>query len=754
MANSSGMRAGLKGNVEEALRLFSREPEWSGLNLAETEFVLEETLKCYGSTFDGDMIRSLFRFYRRYVGMSDVARRQGLLSRITDFLSDGRQNRFIALLCFLSADPDGQITSGAALDLAMVMPQEKGDPLTGPKYVALHGCGGIRSRMGLPPSDDEGDVAAGLLLLGDMRLLPLMEEIWERLSPEGRRRMVARRSNLVSALMIEFLLRRLEADKDEEHFGELGAALYKLPGIAAQQPVKAVLDIRRNFGLPPGREPMELIAREDLAVAFARFRPRLEALLARETEPKVLNTALAAWSEAAGTEEDTTDDPETEAEEEIFEDDEDEYPDISSQELYDEFEEFSKDDGFEMVSEDISFWGNPYRTKSLNLQQLSREFDNGPLFPLLITGIFNPLGPTLNIYLVQPDAHLEGRWRLSLFTLNPFSCTKAGLGMLDEKSVKIEPGRIDSEASAATGTIVMKGRNLAALHTSVDFVMRYALGKSERLPSFTLCHVLPAQSHEKTLKLVARVYQATARGREDLQDLRDPGKRKDPWARADMAEAMLRAMGRKAGETPARLTNAEAMEMAKLVMDPEQQRIEMLNLLQAWEGAIGFNSGLRPVLGQKMLVQMLVLLSPDLPNLMKIKPEEPVVKPPQLSGLPEKVQVIGFLELLLAPGCAIWAMFKSAWLIAFVLLAFLWVHGFKMRLLHRRQPAARWLGLLSYVVLWVVAVGLGDRLQPNLSHAERMDLNLVIGYWCFGMAILHLLAFDFARQMREAPDEK
>ena len=49
MADSSGMRAGLTGNVEEALRLFASEAEWPGLNLNETEFVLEETLKCYGA---------------------------------------------------------------------------------------------------------------------------------------------------------------------------------------------------------------------------------------------------------------------------------------------------------------------------------------------------------------------------------------------------------------------------------------------------------------------------------------------------------------------------------------------------------------------------------------------------------------------------------------------------------------------------------------------------------------------------------
>jgi hypothetical protein len=302
MVKAYGMRAGLKDNAEEALRLFSSESEWSSLNLAETEFVLEETLKCYGSTLDGDLIRSLFRFYRRYVGMSDVGRRQGLLSRLTAFVSDGRQNRSMALLCFLSADRDGQIISGAALDLAMVMPIEGGDPLTGPRYVAMHGCGGIRARLGASPADEEGDAAAGLLLLGDMRLMPLLEEVWERLTPEARRRMVQRRSNLVSALMVEFLLRRLEADKNEEYHGELGAALHNLPEIASQLPMAVVMDIRRNFGLPAGKEPMELLGRETLAEAFARMRPRLEALIARESEPKVLPNVLAVWVEAAESE--------------------------------------------------------------------------------------------------------------------------------------------------------------------------------------------------------------------------------------------------------------------------------------------------------------------------------------------------------------------------------------------------------------------------------------------------------------------
>ena len=80
------MRAGLKGNVEEALRLFAAEAEWAGLNQDETEFVLEETLKCYGSTFDGAMIAraeagdapSQFwhaAFFKRYKNRSGMALR-------------------------------------------------------------------------------------------------------------------------------------------------------------------------------------------------------------------------------------------------------------------------------------------------------------------------------------------------------------------------------------------------------------------------------------------------------------------------------------------------------------------------------------------------------------------------------------------------------------------------------------------------------------------------------------------------------
>jgi hypothetical protein len=778
MADTSGIRTGLKDNVDEAMRIFVSVEEWGDLNLAETEFVLEEALKRYRPPFDGVLVGVLFSLYRRYVGMADVARRQRLLTRMTEFFSAGRQNQAISLLCFITADTDGQITSGAALDLAMVMPAEKGDPLTGPKFVAFHGCGGVRAKLGKPVSDDEGDVAAGLLLLGDMRLLPLLEEIWDRLSPEGRRRMVCRRSNLVSAVVVEFLLRRLEADKEEEYFGELGAALHNLPALAAKQPINAVLDIRRNFGLPAGKEPMELLGHEDIPTAFARFRPRLQALIERESGPiKVLNATISVWAEAAGWSppQEAADIEETEEEADL--DEEEKYPDVMSDELHAEFEAISAGNGFADASEDIYFWQNPYKTKELTAKEVEQEFTATPVFPLLVTGIFNPFGPTLNVYLVQRD-NLD-QWTMALLRLNPFSCTKADLGKLDPDRVRLEPGVLDQTHGAQRMSLAMKGRVNAGLDGAHDYILRIVLGRSRMQQSFTLCHSTTAVSSQKSLERVAAAYLGTKNGRDDLVDLRDKKKRTDPWARADVAEAMRRIHQPQAA--PASLAPAEAQELAGIVLDPQQQRIEILNFMQAWEGAIE-NAGVTAVLTRDQLLQFLLYLTPDMPNLVNIRgdfhqegktkstpstgdvPADSAQKvddaarkgdsTPQYKGVLRLIYALGPAEALLSVGALVWALCCTEWwlllsLVGFSVLNFLRVGGMGMR-----DAGSRWFAVGLYgLMLWYV----GYRIQQHHSFAPVSGaaflLLYVLVFWFGVMCFLNLACFDYAKQMREAPDE-
>jgi hypothetical protein len=663
--------------------------------------------------------------------------------------------------------------------------------------------------LGKAADDDEGHVAAGLLLLGDMRLLPLLEEIWERLSPEARRRMVQRLSNLVTAAMVEFLLRRLEADKTEEYFGELGAALHNLPEIAARQPMEVVLDVRRNFGLPPGKEPMELVGRETLAEAFARIRPRLEALIARESEPKVLPAALAVWAEAAGVEiEEGSEDSEEDLEEDDDAggdlEDEDEYPDIMSQELHDEFEAMSARDGFADISEDIYFWHNPYKTKDLSAEEVKRELTGGPVFPVLVTGIFNPFGPTLNVYLVQKDNLDE--WTFALLRLNPFSCTKADLGKLDPQRVRLGPGVVDAVRSGQEKFMVMNGRDAQGLEGVHDYILRVVLGRSRLQQSFTLCHSTTAVSPAKTLERVALAYRGTKNGRGDLNDLRDKKKRTDPWARADMAEAMRRI--REPQAAPAPLSESEAKELATIVLTPQQQRIEMLNLIQAWEGAIA-HTGLTPVLTLEQLLGGFAYLTPDMPNLIKLKgdfvggalasvvpaaalapadsmertPDEdaptgkdqpmspaekiaaamatpPVPKDettyPKFDGLLGCLGLCSFLELMLGSWAIIWALFCTEWVLALAFASFNLLQVMKVVLISSRIAWSRWFAVFNYG--WLLAY-LVYRIDRHNSYGQTMTgagllLVQIMTISTGVMGLIYLFYVRFAKTMREAPEVK
>lgn len=767
MADSSHLRPNLKGNVEEALRLFSSEGEWNGLNLAETEFVLEETLKCYGSTFDGEMIRSLFKYYHRYLGMSDVDRRQRLLSRMTEFIIDGHRERYVALLCFISVDTSDQIISGAALDLAMIIPYEAKDPLAGPKYVAEHRCGGVRLKLGTSASVEEGDAAAGLLLLGDMRLMPLLEEIWERLSPEARRRMIKRRNNLASLLNVEFLLRRLEADKDEEYFGELGAALNNLPGIAAGQPINSILDIRRNFGLPKGMEPMELIGQESMAEAFTRIRPRLEALIKRESEPKVLPAVLAVWAEAAGLNEvPAVDTEEDEIEDEIEE--EDEYTEIASDVLHSEFESMKKIEGFNTSYEDFYFMDNPYETKEIDADKVFKEFSSKPVYGLLVTGIFNPFGPTINVYLVQRDDVLDVL-EVLLFRLNPFSCTKASLGLLDTETVKLKPGELDEEESERRRTFVMKGRSAEALGGAHDYITQFVLACSKLQPTFTFCHSTNAVSPQKTLERLTAVYLAAKNGRSDLNDFRDKTKRNDPWARANMEEVM-KGM-RKPGEVLDPLTASEANEIATIVLNSGQQTIELISILQAWDGSIEFSKGLDAVLTREQLLKSLLFLTPDMPNLIKVNsainssdPKEsnpsspaPKVKEsvsrtnPDYDGLVGCLYSFTLMEFTLSAFLLIWSLFTSHWTFALTLLVFALASVSKGLMMEFRKSFARWVAIVSYIGLWWFS---GEQLGSQSNTQPYPVLQSIIAWWCIIFGALYLFCFDFSKQMCEAPEVK
>jgi hypothetical protein len=645
--------------------------------------------------------------------------------------------------------------------------------------------------LGKPGSDDEGDVAAGLLLLGDMRLLPLLEEIWERLTPEGRRRMVLRRSNLVSALMIEFLLRRLEADKEEEYFGELGAALHNLPAIAAQQPINAVLDIRRNFGLPPGKEPMELLSHEDIPTAFARFRPRLQALIDRESGPiKVLNATISVWAEAAGWSPESEADDADEIEEDDDLDDEDDvetFPNVSSEELREEFLKISSELD---PPPEVMAYCNPYDVRDVTPDELAHEFAPQSFFPLLVTGIFNPFGPTVCVYGVQKSGPFS--WSIVNFQLNPFSCTKGMIALLDEEKVSFDPGEFDIEESRKRVSFVSRGRTTPSLDVAHEVITKVVLAESKLLTSFTLCVASARVSKAKSLERMTLVCQALPKARQDLDDLRDKKKRNDPWARADMEEVMKRVAN--PGPDPLPLSADEAKELARLVLSHEQQRIEMTNLQAAWEGATDF-SPLTPVMTREQLLKALVLLAPDMPNLLNHKgpfypddltqdvpggkpqkssvtapvatagkqpvaEEKKTVESTKGSGMPKYrgvlylIYMLGPIEALLSLVTALWALFCAEWMLLGAIVVFTALNFLRLGGVSMRDAWTRWFAVGLYgLMLGYVGYRIHLHNLSGLPSGAAFLLLDVLVFWFGPMCFLNLICFDYAKQMREAPDE-
>jgi hypothetical protein len=603
--------------------------------------------------------------------------------------------------------------------------------------------------------------------------------------------MVRRRSNLVSALMIEFLLRRLEADKEEEYFGELGAALHNLPAIAAQQPINAVLDIRRNFGLPPGKEPMELLSHEDIPTAFARFRPRLQALIDRESGPiKVLNATISVWAEAAGWSPESEADDADEIEEDDDLDDEDDvetFPNVSSEELREEFLKISSELD---PPPEVMAYCNPYDVRDVTPDELAHEFAPQSFFPLLVTGIFNPFGPTVCVYGVQKSGPFS--WSIVNFQLNPFSCTKGMIALLDEEKVSFDPGEFDIEESRKRVSFVSRGRTTPSLDVAHEVITKVVLAESKLLTSFTLCVASARVSKAKSLERMTLVCQALPKARQDLDDLRDKKKRNDPWARADMEEVMKRVAN--PGPDPLPLSADEAKELARLVLSHEQQRIEMTNLQAAWEGATDF-SPLTPVMTREQLLKALVLLAPDMPNLLNHKgpfypddltqdvpggkpqkssvtapvatagkqpvaEEKKTVESTKGSGMPKYrgvlylIYMLGPIEALLSLVTALWALFCAEWMLLGAIVVFTALNFLRLGGVSMRDAWTRWFAVGLYgLMLGYVGYRIHLHNLSGLPSGAAFLLLDVLVFWFGPMCFLNLICFDYAKQMREAPDE-
>lgn len=233
----------------------------------------------YGVNHDADVGESLGTVYARLVEDVTADERLELLERTTESVRGGATS-VVALLPFVQHETDVRVVQAAASSFASLLPPADGDPMTGPRTV----------RAMLDHADDgrvRAGLLAGLLSLGDRRVLSVTQGAWRALPAEGREALTRASVPFASACVVEFWLAWLE-DADVESAPGVAEALARLPREGGGR----VLDLERKFpeNAPDGEPEIAVLGEWDASDYATRFAERLARL-----EP-----AAAAAVESAG----------------------------------------------------------------------------------------------------------------------------------------------------------------------------------------------------------------------------------------------------------------------------------------------------------------------------------------------------------------------------------------------------------------------------------------------------------------------
>lgn len=271
--------------------------EFAGLLLSRDETVegernlrrdLSEGLARYGATSDEALIAALQPLYSEACQLIPVGERTWLADLAAKQVEGGKLSLNV-LMPFIFMDPAPAVSSTAALRFAELAQLEDGDPLTGARYLLSHAPHAAEefTRVG---------IYAGLLLLGDRRVVDRVGPCWRLLSFEGRKRLLDTRTGHLHAPLIEWMVEWLD-DCEGAEFGLVAGSLARIPAFArsvAEDAPLPVWEVRRNFPSTDDRQS-EVIEKWTIAEFAERIAPRLREIAARETGPRVMPDVLRSW---------------------------------------------------------------------------------------------------------------------------------------------------------------------------------------------------------------------------------------------------------------------------------------------------------------------------------------------------------------------------------------------------------------------------------------------------------------------------
>ena len=238
-----------------------------------------------GTTDRPGVRKKIEPIYRHAVSRLHPARRLRNYQIMADRVITG-QATARTLLVYLACDPDPTLASAAALDYALLAPDEKTDALAGVEFLI-----DAWQRGGLANGPA---VLGGLLLSADRRILALAKPHVRTLSCDEIEELIQIRGRFLSAALVEFYLdwlEQLDSRNDEDLFGAVAAGLANQAIHHEQEPV---YDLERVIPATPD-EPVRLIDQWTFADYARTIAPRLQLLAAREEGEPIIPEVMKLW---------------------------------------------------------------------------------------------------------------------------------------------------------------------------------------------------------------------------------------------------------------------------------------------------------------------------------------------------------------------------------------------------------------------------------------------------------------------------
>lgn len=276
-------------DCREISRLGDDPAAWPGLDDEALQQVVSLKILEYGITEDTGRIAGLSALYCHLMERIPVPGRHRMLKELSELIGNHGGLGHMGLRMFLAAEADPGIRASAAFHLSILYnpaAMDQGE-LAGPRLV-------VRSLVHFDSGGaGQGTALSGVLRLGDRRVMPFLEEIWDKIPESSKLEMAAANYAIVTEGIVEFWLGRLEAGCSDGLFNAVVAALVRMP-LAAHVPW--VVDLEQTFPAHASPEPVRLLRRTSFPDFLERMLPRLKSLPRLQADPTGIFKLQTAWS--------------------------------------------------------------------------------------------------------------------------------------------------------------------------------------------------------------------------------------------------------------------------------------------------------------------------------------------------------------------------------------------------------------------------------------------------------------------------